>query len=59
VLLVATLRPELQQPWTGQPHLTMMSLARLDRDDTGAIVASIAGINPTSPIGRLFEHTQT
>src|SRR5260370_20803433 len=43
VLLVATFRPEFQPPWTGQPHVTMLALTRLDRRDTTAMVASIAG----------------
>jgi len=43
VLLVATFRPEFQPPWTGQPHVTMLALTRLDRHDTSAIVANIAG----------------
>jgi hypothetical protein len=29
ILLVATFRPEFQPPWTGQPHVTVMSLNRL------------------------------
>ena len=43
VLLLATFRPEFQPPWTGQPHVTMLALARLDRRDTAAMVANIAG----------------
>jgi class 3 adenylate cyclase/tetratricopeptide (TPR) repeat protein len=43
VLLLALFRPEFQPPWVGQPHVTMMTLARLDRCDTTAMVASVAG----------------
>ena len=43
VLLLAMFRPEFQPPWTGQPHVTMLTLARLDRRDTAAMVANVAG----------------
>ena len=36
-------RPEFQPPWTGQPHVTTLTLARLDRRDTAAMVANVAG----------------
>jgi predicted ATPase len=42
VLLLAMFRPEFQPPWTGQPHVTMLTLARLDRRDTAAMVANVA-----------------
>jgi class 3 adenylate cyclase/tetratricopeptide (TPR) repeat protein len=43
VLLLAMFRPEFQPPWTGQPHVTMLTLPRLDRRDTAAMVANVAG----------------
>ena len=43
VLLLGMFRPEFQPPWTGQPHVTMLTLARLDRRDTAAMVANVAG----------------
>ena len=43
VLLLAMFRPEFQPPWTGQPHVTLLALARLDRRDTAAMVANVAG----------------
>jgi class 3 adenylate cyclase/predicted ATPase len=43
VLLLAMFRPEFQPPWSGQPHVTMLTLARLDRRDTAAMVANVAG----------------
>ena len=43
VLLLAMFRPEFQPPWTGQPHVTMLTLARLDRRSTAAMVANVAG----------------
>jgi tetratricopeptide (TPR) repeat protein len=42
VLLLAMFRPEFQPPWTGQPHVTMLMLPRLDRRDTVAMVANVA-----------------
>ena len=43
VLLLALFRPEFQPPWTGQPHVTTLMLTRLDRRDTAAMVANVAG----------------
>jgi class 3 adenylate cyclase/tetratricopeptide (TPR) repeat protein len=43
VLVIATLRPEFQPPWVGQPHVTMMNLPRLDRRDGIALVRQLAG----------------
>jgi class 3 adenylate cyclase/tetratricopeptide (TPR) repeat protein len=43
VLLLAMFRPEFQPPWTGQPHVTMLTLARLDRRNTAAMVSNVAG----------------
>ena len=49
VLLLAMFRPEFQPPWTGQPHVTMLTLARLDRRDTAAMVANVARDAPLPP----------
>jgi len=54
VLLLAMFRPEFQPPWIGQPHVTMLTLQRLDRDDTAAMVANVAG-NATLPPGSLMK----
>ena len=43
VLLLAMFRPEFQPPWIGQPHVTMLTLARLDRRNTATMVANVAG----------------
>ncbi|MFL5284055.1 MAG: AAA family ATPase [Rhodopila sp.] len=48
VLLLALFRPEFQPPWVGQPHVTMLTLARLGRRDTAAMVANVAGNAPLS-----------
>ncbi|MFL5283891.1 MAG: AAA family ATPase [Rhodopila sp.] len=43
VLMLALFRPEFQPPWVGQPHVTMLTLARLDQRDTASMVANVAG----------------
>jgi class 3 adenylate cyclase len=42
-LLVVTFRPEFQQPWAGQPQVTMLALNRLERRDRTVLVSEIAG----------------
>ena len=49
VLMLAMFRPEFQPPWTGQPHVTTLTLSRLDRHHTAAMVANVAGNAPLSP----------
>jgi class 3 adenylate cyclase len=43
VLLLAMFRPEFQPSWIGQPHVTMLTLSRLDRHYTAAMVTNVAG----------------
>jgi tetratricopeptide (TPR) repeat protein len=43
VLLLALFRPEFQPPWVGQPQVTLMTLSRLDRQETATMVANVAG----------------
>ena len=50
VLLLALFRPEFQPPWIGQPPVTLLSLVRLDRQDTAAMVANVAGGNAALPV---------
>jgi predicted ATPase len=59
VLLLATFRPEFQSPWAGQPHVTMLTLARLDRHDTAARVANVARNHalPATIVGEIAERT--
>jgi predicted ATPase len=60
VLLVATFRPEFQPPWTGQPHVTVMSLNRLGRGDGAAMVEQLAGnaaLLPPDVIAEIVERT--
>jgi predicted ATPase len=46
VLLVVTFRPEFQQSWVGQPHVTMLALNRLDDQHVAALVRGLAGNTP-------------
>jgi class 3 adenylate cyclase/nucleoside-triphosphatase THEP1 len=43
VLLIGTFRPEFQPPWTGQPHVSFLALARLDKRDVATMVEHLAG----------------
>jgi class 3 adenylate cyclase/predicted ATPase len=59
VLLIVTFRPEFQPPWTGQPHVSMVALNRLDRHDRTALVAQIAGGKalPDEVVDQIVERT--
>jgi class 3 adenylate cyclase len=59
VLLLAMFRPEFQPPWIGQPHVTLLTLTRLDRRDTAAMVANVAGNAglPTEIVEEIAERT--
>jgi len=60
VLLIATLRPEFQPPWVGQPQVTMLSLSRLGRREGAALVerlAGNAGALPADVIEEIVERT--
>jgi class 3 adenylate cyclase/predicted ATPase len=43
VLLVITFRPEFQPPWTGQAHVSTLTLSRLGRREGAALVEWVAG----------------
>jgi predicted ATPase len=43
VLLITTFRPEFQTAWADQPHVTVLSLRRLDREESGGLVRGIIG----------------
>jgi len=43
VLLLASFRPDFAPPWIGLPHVTALTLARLDRRTSAAMVEGIAG----------------
>jgi class 3 adenylate cyclase/predicted ATPase len=59
VLLIVTFRPEFEPPWTGQPHVTMLVLNRLDRHDRTTLVAQIAGGKalPEEVVAQIVERT--
>jgi class 3 adenylate cyclase/predicted ATPase len=42
-LLIVTFRPEFQPPWSGERHVTILVLDRLDRPNRTALVAQIVG----------------
>ncbi|MGA7787014.1 MAG: AAA family ATPase, partial [Xanthobacteraceae bacterium] len=43
ILLVITFRPDYQPSWTGQPHVTMITLSRLSQRERATLVAHITG----------------
>jgi predicted ATPase len=43
VLVIITFRPEFRSPWTGQPHVTSLTLNRLSRKHGAAIVERLTG----------------
>ena len=43
VLLIVTFRPEFQQAWGGQRHVTMLALSRLGEQDGAELVERLAG----------------
>jgi class 3 adenylate cyclase/predicted ATPase len=60
VLAAATFRPEFQPPWTGQPHVTVMSLNRLGPGDGATMVERLAGnaaLLPPDVIAEIVERT--
>ena len=42
-LLIVTYRPEFVPPWTGQPQVTTLTLNRLTKRDTDAIIGRMVG----------------
>src|SRR3954471_15855439 len=59
VLLLVLFRPEFQPPWIGQPHVTLLTLPRLDRHATAAMVANVAGdaALPVEIVAEIAERT--
>jgi class 3 adenylate cyclase/predicted ATPase len=58
VLLIATFRPEFTAPWADQPHVTMLTLNRLSRGDSEALVRQLATKTASLPsdlIGEIVE----
>jgi class 3 adenylate cyclase/tetratricopeptide (TPR) repeat protein len=48
ILLVVTFRPEFQAPWTGQPHVTVITLNRFNRREGRDLVGRVVGNNAIS-----------
>ena len=46
ILLIVTFRPEFQQAWDGQPHVTGLALNRLGERDVTTLVRGLAGNAP-------------
>ena len=43
VLFLVTFRPDFLPPWLDQPHVTMLRLDRLAREQAGAMVIDVTG----------------
>jgi class 3 adenylate cyclase len=50
IFFVATLRPDVPMPWTNFPHVTLLSLNRLGRPASRALIQRAAGERPLPPI---------
>ena len=60
VLLVATFRPELSAPWTGFPHVTLLTLNRLPQAQVVALVDRITEGKalPVEVLGQILARTE-
>src|SRR5207247_11015038 len=59
ILLIVTFRSEFRPPWTGQPHVTALTLNRLGPGDVGTMIHRITGRSglPPEAIGDVIERT--
>ncbi|TGT72968.1 adenylate/guanylate cyclase domain-containing protein [bacterium M00.F.Ca.ET.159.01.1.1] len=59
VLLLLTFRPEFQPPWTGQAHVTVLVLNRLDRREGATLVQRVVGTGelPSDVVAEIIERT--
>ena len=48
VLLIVTYRPEFEPPWVGQPHVTTLTLNRLEQAEIAAMIDAVTGNKPLS-----------
>jgi predicted ATPase/class 3 adenylate cyclase len=46
MLLVVTYRPEFEPPWIGQSHVTTLTINRLTRRETDAMIDNLSGEQP-------------
>jgi class 3 adenylate cyclase/predicted ATPase len=49
VLVLITFRPEFQPSWTGQAHVTTLTMGRLGRRQGADLIACVAGEKPLPP----------
>ena len=59
VLLVVTSRPEFQAPWAGQSAVSLVSLPRLAKRETGALASNVTAGKalPSDLLDQIFERT--
>ncbi len=59
VLLVITFRQDYQPPWSGQPHVTMLTLNRLSQRERATLVGHITGGKELPPglLDQIVERT--
>jgi len=59
LLLLVTFRTEYTPPWIGQPHVTALTLSRLDHDEGASLVQRIVGnrLLPDEMIAEIVERT--
>jgi class 3 adenylate cyclase/predicted ATPase len=59
VLAIVAFRPEFSAPWMGQAHVTSLSLNRLARRETAALVERVTGGKSLPPeiLDRIVQHT--
>jgi class 3 adenylate cyclase/predicted ATPase len=59
VLLLVTFRPEFQPPWSGQAHVRVLVLNRLDRREGAALVQGVVGTGalPGEVVAEIVERT--
>ena len=60
VLMLATFRPEFQPVWVGQPNVTTLTLGRLDRRSTEALIENVAcnRLLPTEIVQEIARRTE-
>ena len=59
ILLIITFRPEFQPPWTGQSHVTMLTLNRLSQRERAMLVDHVTGGKklPSGLLDQIVERT--
>jgi class 3 adenylate cyclase/predicted ATPase len=59
VLLIVTFRPEFDAPWIGRPHVTALTLNRLEQREVGILIDRVSGNKqlPTNVRQDIIERT--